>query len=222
MPGRYRARVDIDHVRRKLAVHRPDPVTVEELNRAAVAVVLREGPRSAEVLLIERAHHPRDPWSGHMAFPGGRMEADDDSTRTTAARETFEEVGLSLEGAEYLGHVDELTGNRRRTPQLVVSAHAFHVRDPGAFALDPKEVQQAFWFPLAGLHDRERQVEHLVEDMPDARFPGVCVGEPGRHVVWGLTFRFLDRMLQTIEHPFERTWGNLATLVDEHGRPRFR
>ena len=219
--GRYRRGVDIDHVRRKLAAHTPEPVDLEGIHRAAVAVVLREGPRSAEVLLIERAHHPHDPWSGHMAFPGGRMEAGDDSTRATAARETFEEVGLSLDGAEYLGHVDELPGNRRVKTQLVVSAHAFHVREHGDFELDPKEVQQAFWFPLAGLHDRERQVEHLVEDLPDARFPGVLVGEPGRHVVWGLTFRFLDRMLHTIDHPFERMWGNLAELFDEHGRPRF-
>ena len=95
-----------------LAGHRPEPVPAETHQKAAVAVVLREGPRSAEVLLIERAHHPDDPWSGHMAFPGGRMEAGDDSTRTTAARETLEEVGVSLHGAEYLGHVDELTGNR--------------------------------------------------------------------------------------------------------------
>jgi len=214
--------VDIDHVRRRLAGHSPEPLSIPEHKKAGVAVVLREGPRSAEVLLIERAHHPSDPWSGHMAFPGGRMDDSDESTRATAARETFEEVGLSLEGAEYLGHVDELTGNRRRTPRLVVAAHAFHVRDHGEFTLDPTEVQQAFWFPLAGLHDRERQVEHVIEDMPEARFPGVLVGEPGRHVVWGLTFRFLDRMLQTIEHPFDRTWGNLSTLVDASGKPLFR
>lgn len=148
------------------------------------------------------------------------MEAGDDSTRRTAARETFEEVGLSLDGAEYLGHVDELTGNRRVTPRLVVSAHAFHVREHQAFALDPAEVQQAFWFPLAGLHDRDRQVEHVVPEMPDVRFPGVVVGQPDRHVVWGLTFRFLDRMLDLIEHPFERTWGNLeAHFRNEAGAP---
>jgi len=199
-----------------LAGHAPEPVLAETHEKAAVAVVLREGSRSAEVLLIERAHHPDDPWSGHMAFPGGRMEQGDGSTRTTAARETFEEVGVSLDGAEYLGHVDELTGNRRVTPRLVVSAHAFHVTEHQDFALDPGEVQQAFWFPLAGLHDRERQVEHVVESMPDVRFPGVVVGQPDRHIVWGLTFRFLDRMLHLIEHPFERTWGNLATHFANH------
>ena len=126
---------------------------------------------------------------------------------------------MDLGPAEYLGQVDELTGNRRRTPPLVVSAHAFHVRGPGPFRLDETEVQQAFWFPLADLHDTERHVEHVVPELPDVQFPGIVVGEPGRHVVWGLTFRFLDRMLHVLGHPFERSWGDLSKLVDAEGRP---
>ena len=207
--------MDIELVRRKLAAHRPAPALDGDHEKAAVAVVLREGPRSAEVLLIERAIHEKDPWSGHMAFPGGRMEAGDPSTRVTAARETFEEVGVSLDGAEYLGHVDELVGNRRFASRLAVSAHAFHLHEDQPFALDPAEVQEAMWFPLVGLHDIDRQVEHVVPAMPDVRFPGVVVGRD-HHVVWGLTFRFLDRMLDTLGHPFERAWGNV-----EQFRERF-
>lgn len=222
VPGAKLGGVNIDHVRHKLAGHAPELVDAEDHEKAAVAVVLREGPTSAEVLLIERAIFEGDPWSGHMAFPGGRMETSDDSTRTTAARETFEEVGVELSHAEYLGHVDELVGNRRVTPRLVVSAHAFHLQADQEFALDANEVQQAFWFPLAGLHEPERQVEHIVPEMPDVRFPGVVVGEPDRHVVWGLTFRFLERMLQVIDHPFAEPWGNLSNFVDRAGTPRER
>jgi 8-oxo-dGTP pyrophosphatase MutT (NUDIX family) len=214
--------VNIAHVREKLAGHAPEPVDAGGHERAAVAVVLREGPESAEVLLIERAIFEGDPWSGHMAFPGGRMESDDDSTRFTAARETHEEVGVELTNAEYLGHVDELVGNRRVSPRLVVSAHAFHLEADQEFVLDPNEVQQAFWFPLAGLHESARQVEHIVPEMPDVRFPGIVVGQPDRHVVWGLTFRFLERMLQVIEHPFVEPWGNLSQFADRAGNPRER
>jgi hypothetical protein len=32
-------------------------------------------------------------------------------------------------------------------------------------------------------------------------FPGILVGEPGRHVVWGLTYRFLELFMDAIEHP---------------------
>lgn len=185
-------------------------------------MVLRDGPQSAEVLLIERALHDADPWSGHMAFPGGRMDSHDDSTRTTAARETFEEVGVELADAEYLGHIDELVGNRRVSPRLVVSAHAFHIAEHQEFLLDPREVQQAFWFPLAGLHEADRQVEHVIPEMPEVRFPGIVVGEPDRHIVWGLTFRFLERMLHVIEHPFSARWGNLSQFVDAAGEPKVR
>jgi len=221
-PGAKLRAVNIDHVRHKLAGHAPELVDAESHEKAAVAVVLREGPASAEVLLIERAIVDGDPWSGHMAFPGGRMETSDDSTRTTAARETLEEVGVELSAAEYLGHVDELVGNRRVSPRLVVAAHAFHLQSNQEFALDPKEVQQAFWFPLADLHEPARQVEHIVPEMPEVRFPGVVVGEPGRHIVWGLTLRFLDRMLQVIDHPFAEPWGNLSHFVDQAGNPRER
>lgn len=204
----------------KLSTHAPDHVDSANHERAAVAVVLREGLHSAEVLLIERAVVNGDPWSGHMAFPGGRMEIADDSTRVTAARETFEEVGVELGRAEYLGHIDELVGNRRVSPRLVVAAHAFHLEEHQEFALDPKEVQQAFWFPLAGLHEAERQVEHVIPEMPDLRFPGIVVGEPDRHIVWGLTFRFLERMLHVIDRPFSEPWGNLSHFVDRAGNPR--
>lgn len=211
--------VDIPNLRRKLADHSPVLVDSEGHERAAVAVVLRDGVDSAEVLLIERALHEKDPWSGHMAFPGGRMERSDESTRMTAARETFEEVGVELNGAEYLGQIDELVGNRRVSPRLVVSAHAFYVAEPQAFRLEPSEVQQAFWFPLAELHDAARQVEHVIPDLPQIRFPGVVVGEPDRHIVWGLTFRFLERMLHVIEHPFAAPWGNLEDFVDRAAEP---
>lgn len=214
--------VDIEHVRRKLSTHASPRVDSEGHHRAAVAMVLRDGEHSAEVLLIERALHDADPWSGHMAFPGGRMESHDDSTRTTAARETFEEVGVQLAHAEYLGQLDELVGNRRASPRLVVAAHAFHIPDHQEFLLDPREVQQAFWFPLAGLHDEHRRVEHVIPELPEIRFPGIVVGEPDRHIVWGLTFRFLERMLHVIEHPFSAPWGNLAQYMDQAGDPESR
>ena len=54
---------------------------------AAVAAILRDGGADgAEVLFILRAESDRDPWSGHIAFPGGRREPDDGSLLTTAIR----------------------------------------------------------------------------------------------------------------------------------------
>ena len=86
----------------------PHLVGSTDKTRAAVAVVLGPTPEGLQLLFIERAQHPDDPWSGHIAFPGGRIEADDPSPRAAAERETLEEVGLDLSNAEYWGRVDDL------------------------------------------------------------------------------------------------------------------
>lgn len=171
---------------------------------ASVALVLRERARGAEVLFIERAMREGDPWSGHMAFPGGRLEGDDDSARTAACRETFEEVGLEIADAEYLGHLCDLTGRAGSPAPVIVSAHAFHLERDQPLALDPHEVRSAFWFPLADLHDDARQTTHRIPQLPDHVFPAIVVGEPGRHFVWGLTYRFLDELFKRVDRPFSR------------------
>lgn len=194
----------IDHVRERLAAHATRRSEASSEAHAAVAVVFREGPHSVEVLLIERAIRDGDPWSGHMAFPGGRLEPHDDSSATTARRETYEEVGVELSQAEYLGRLDDIAGNPRAQATLVVAAHAFYLTDHQPFALEPSEVQEAFWFPLAEMLEESRSVEFRSPHRPDQRFDGVLVGEPERHVVWGLTFRFLENLLDVLGHSLPR------------------
>ncbi len=170
-----------------------------------MAVVFREGEHSVEVLLIERAEREGDPWSGHMAFPGGRMEAADDSTRSAAQRETFEEVGVDLVDAEYLGQLDDIIGTPSSRPTLVVAAHAFYLTRDQGFTIDLEEVQTAFWFPLADMLEESRSVDYTVAERPEMRFPGILVGVPDRHVVWGLTYRFLENLLRVLGHSIPKS-----------------
>ena len=74
---------------------------------AAVAAVMREGDLGVEMLFIERARKVGDPWSGQMAFPGGRTSRDDAHTLATAQRETSEELGLELRNANALGRLSD-------------------------------------------------------------------------------------------------------------------
>ena len=193
----------VDEIRQSLEGHEPALLSVAQVRHAAVAMVLTEGDAGAEVLFIERARHEGDPWSGHMAFPGGGVEASDPGGRAAAMRETFEEVGLSLEGAELLGRLDDKQGNPVRHPALVISAFVFHVAQPGGLQIN-HEVQEAFWFPVKGLLDPARHVEYATHG--ELEFPGILVGEPDRHVVWGLTYSFLESFFRAVSNPLPDRW----------------
>ncbi len=201
------APLDIARIRDALAAKPPQEVVDPARPRAAVAVVLRETPSGTELLLIERSKHPEDPWSGHMAFPGGRIDPGDRDAQSAAERETLEEVGLSLAGAELLGRLDDIEGRQGgRTLSLVISAHVYHCATPGELTLN-HEVASAHWVPLARLHDAAYHVEYTT---PYGGYPGILVGEPERHVVWGLTYRFLEIFLAVLGSPLPQRWARGA------------
>ncbi len=195
--------VDLATIRRRLAAHdaliRP-PAEFE----ASVAMVLRPSAAGPEALFIERARKPSDPWSGQMAFPGGRHDETDCDLRHTAEREAAEEVGLSIEGAHLIGRLDDQTGQRAgQGRQLRIAAFVYEV-DAGAgndLVLN-YEVAEAFWVPLAWFEDPSRVIDYRHPPYPEVSFPGVVVGEPERHIVWGLTFRFLAAFFEIVGHRF--------------------
>ena len=208
----------LDEIRHALAAQAPvlEPDRDERgepKKRAAVAMILRPGRNDPgpEVLFIERARFAGDPWSGHMAFPGGRVERDDDGPRAAAERETLEEVGVSLAGAELLGQLDDLRGRHAgREIPMVISAFVYLVERPPPLDIN-YEVATAFWFPVAGLLDPARRSHYEIRGL---EFPGILVGEPGRHVVWGLTYRFVETFFERLDRPLPDRWDDVAQLRD--------
>src|SRR5262245_25433216 len=110
--------IDVDLVRAAFRDRAHRPATLHGDERfAAVAAILRDRGGEAEVLLIRRAKKATDPWSGHMAFPGGRQDPEDLDLLHTAVRETKEEIGLDLlPDRNLVGRLDDLAaivrGNR--------------------------------------------------------------------------------------------------------------
>jgi 8-oxo-dGTP pyrophosphatase MutT (NUDIX family) len=199
----------IVEIRRRLAAHRPVEQSGAGRRRAAVAMLLRDAAPAPEVLFIERASHPGDPWSGHMAFPGGRIDPGDPDPRAAAERETLEEVGLALAAAEPLGRLDDLNGRHAGgADTMLISGFVYRVEN--GLPLAPNhEVREAFWFPLASLLEPARFVERRVSRAGGYVFPGILVGEPERHVVWGLTYRFLEDFFQIVGRPLPDRWSEL-------------
>ncbi|MGI9592761.1 MAG: NUDIX hydrolase [Myxococcota bacterium] len=191
---------DLQHIRDVLAAH--DPMLTEQAApRAAVAVVLRPARRASEgprVLLIRRARADGDPWSGQVAFPGGRVAPSDDSLRTAAERETREEVGLDLAPAEHLGRLDDLAG---RTIPIVVSAFVYALEDEPPLHFS-HEVDAAAWIPFSLLLDPAHHVvEHFEYRGLSLEVPAIETGLGDGPPLWGLTYRFLELLLGSVGHP---------------------
>ena len=186
----------LDTIRRTLSGHQPELLGRQDGETfAAVALVMTGDPDDPDFLFIERAEREGDPWSGHMAFPGGRVEESDDSVHETAIRETWEEVGLDLSSAESLGRLDDQGGRRAGARRSIrIASFVFRHENPGPLELN-YEVQDAMWVPYSVLLHPERRVDFEIGDY-GGPFEGIRVGHPERHIVWGLTRRILRSFVE--------------------------
>lgn len=189
---------DLPYIEERIRSRSPVQADIDPLMRAAVAVVLAADGADLSVLLIERAQHPLDPWSGHMAFPGGRHEATDASLERTAIRETLEEVGIDLaRHGRYVARLDEVQAQARgRELSMVITPFLFVLDRVRPTTLDTREVADAIWVPLKVCHDDgHRGSTHISRDGYDAHFPAILYR--GK-TVWGLTYRILCAFLEAL------------------------
>lgn len=163
--------------------------------RAAVAIALRDGSDGAEALLIRRAEHPLDPWSGHMAFPGGRFEPGDASLEATARRETLEEVGLALSPEDRIGRLDEQASASGGQGGILMAPFVYRIAQTPALALSP-EVAEAVWIPLA----RFARPGQLAPYRPDggAAGPAYSSLRIGAYTIWGMTYRTIANLMSLL------------------------
>jgi 8-oxo-dGTP pyrophosphatase MutT (NUDIX family) len=173
-------------ISKNLAAREPTP---GGLRFAAVAIIIkdRENP---SVLLIKRAERSGDPWSGQIAFPGGKMQTGDGTARRTAERETLEEVGVDLEkSARFLGYGQVTvthTGTMEVVPSVFVLGEAVTVKAN-------EEVASYRWVGLQELTGPKAASSYTL------RYEGQSIQMPafmaGDYVVWGLTHRILASVL---------------------------
>ncbi|MGI9627416.1 MAG: NUDIX hydrolase [Longimicrobiales bacterium] len=170
--------------------------------QAAVALVLRPGAarvdepllRASEILIIKRAKSERDPWSGHMAFPGGRVDPADTDLVQTAVRETLEETEVGLAGGPVIGRLDPVYPAGPGLPQITIWPFVFRVPTATYGAPDLREVETLHWFSVADLVSEANRGTHRLHHRGKARaFPCPRLGG---HVIWGLTFRILTQFLE--------------------------
>jgi 8-oxo-dGTP pyrophosphatase MutT (NUDIX family) len=166
-------------IREALSRHVPETTPFRaDPDRAAVALALAGEELDLQICFIRRVEKSGDPWSGHIAFPGGRAAPGDVSARAVAERETQEEVGLILRDTHLLGALSEMPVRRNGLDtSMVLSPFVYHL-GPSTARLTPNdEVAEAYWIPL-----------ELARDGSSMVFPAIRFHE---HFIWGLTHRVL-------------------------------
>jgi 8-oxo-dGTP pyrophosphatase MutT (NUDIX family) len=182
-----------------IASHTPVEAEEEEgVRKAAVALIFRLGENDAlELLFIKRADYEGDPWSGQIAFPGGRVEPRDASLAETAIRETREETGIDLarEGM-IVGGLDDLRPRTVRLPAIMVRPFVALLDRSEPLVLS-SEVALSFWLPFAELTRTESWQESAVR--AGGAQINARVFRHQEHVIWGMTERILAQLLALLD-----------------------
>ena len=157
---------------------------------AAVALLIRP---DGELLFIRRAAHPKDPWSGHMAFPGGRIDPEDASAEHAARREVFEEIGVVLSSARMLGVLNQVA-SPDLAPRVCVTPYVYLLPKDPELTLDVSEVASVHWYSIDTLRTHRSQFTYryngAVYNLP-------CIDQEDRRI-WGMTLRIVDDVLERI------------------------
>ncbi len=120
-----------------------------------VPLVQRDQPT---LLLTQRTAH-LSTHSGQVAFPGGRVDAEDADAVAAALREAEEEIGLPRSHVEVIGTLPTyVTGTA-----FVVTPVVALVRPGFTLVPNPGEVQDAFEVPLQWIMDPAHHRRHAFE-----------------------------------------------------------
>ncbi|MDX1692178.1 MAG: CoA pyrophosphatase [Ketobacteraceae bacterium] len=165
------------------------------LARSAVAIIYRYRDEECELLLIKRSKRDGDPWSGHMAFPGGLIQAEDSSASDAAIREVREEIGIDLyRCARFSMRLSDLiTRRHHRFLPMVVSPFLFLLTRPVEFTTN-HEVEEVLWIPLAYFQNPANR-ETMIWEIGPLKLRLSCYRYEGR-LIWGLTYLMIQNVIR--------------------------
>ncbi len=186
-----------DRIAENLAHRESGPVVHSgDRTRASVAMILNQGANDIEILFIQRAAHDLDPWSGHIAFPGGKLEEGELECQA-ACRETREEVGIDLGQGRYLGRLSDIIGTNL---PVRVSCCLYGLDRRHSNPVLNEEVCDLFWVSLSDLCNPDSHIQSCVA-FDDKRFnvPAIRLPIENKPVLWGITYRLVTQFMNIIE-----------------------
>jgi len=164
---------------------------------AAVLIPLYERDGDLVAVFTER-RHDLSKHAGEISFPGGRQDEPDEDLRTTALRESREEIGLPEEAVDLVGALPPVgtfvTGYRVYPfVGLIEPGHTWKPQET--------EVEKVLEFSLAQLvtgHEMKR----LVRKGVPIKTPTYTVDDI---LVWGATARMVQHLLERLAPVLPRT-----------------
>lgn len=158
---------------------------------AAVALIYEvDDDKRVKMLFIKRADNPHDPWSGDIAFPGGRRQEGDLTLLDTVYREVLEEVNLDLANNSRL--ITELESQRSLIRMdMVIHPFLFRLEREATDLRGNHEVDKLYWIPLDEL--RASRCRKFVRTMN--RYWIVDCYRWNGIIIWGVTYRILNKLL---------------------------
>jgi 8-oxo-dGTP pyrophosphatase MutT (NUDIX family) len=184
-PTAQGARGDLDlnpdmWVRAGVKATKPAAVLVPVIDRSEPTVLLTQ--RTAEL-----ASH-----AGQVAFPGGKIDPDDESPVAAALREAREETGLAPTLVEPIGYLDlYLTFSGFRILPTVA-----RVKPGFTLAINPREVVETFEVPLEFLMTPENH-QRKTRDWNGLQREYYAIAFENRYI-WGITAGILRNLYDRI------------------------
>ena len=159
-------------------------------NSAVLIPLIRKG-EDIQIILTQRSNNLPS-HAGQISFPGGKVDAKDESPVDTAYREANEEIGLSREEIEHLGYLDiTTTGTNFMILPVVASISNNFIPK-----LNNDEVESLVYLPLNYIADTNNlKLMNREINGEDRTF---FVYEYDNYFIWGATARLLKALSERL------------------------
>lgn len=156
---------------------------------AAVSLILKPKLEDYEILFVKRVERISDPWSGQIAFPGGKRDPEDRNLKDTVIREVFEETSIKLMEINFLG-VSKIISSKPKRNLRILPFIVFLEESP-VIDLNKKELDKFFWVSYKKIESNRGIV-----NFGSRNVPAYILGDD---IVWGVTYKILRDFNKIVE-----------------------
>ncbi|KGA98005.1 NUDIX hydrolase [Alkalihalobacillus alcalophilus ATCC 27647 = CGMCC 1.3604] len=202
------SKTNINTIIKKLHSRKANMLGHDTSKHSAVLLPLVQTKEGISVLFEVRAL-TLNSQPGEICFPGGRIDATDQTNEEAALRELKEEIGIPPSEIKMISSLDYIVSPNRG----IIYPFVAQLNSLTTLHLNKEEVDHIFTIPLDYLYSYQAQSYELTMKMvPDSRFPFEKIADKDAYVnrtqthteyfyfykdyvIWGLTAKILKHFL---------------------------